>query len=94
MPTNGVGIYGTKCQEVDDVARNDAVFEDFLIGVDVAEKEVEGLDALLEALFNVGPIGVRNDAWNDVEGKNFSTPASLPYTLNVMPMFIKASSAA
>ena len=42
-----------------------------MIGVDVAEKEVKGLDALLEAFFDVRPIGMRNDARNDVEGKNF-----------------------
>ena len=56
---------------VDDVAGNDAVFEDFLIGVNVADKEVEGLDALFEALFDIGPIGMRNDARDDVEGENF-----------------------
>ena len=42
-----------------------------MLGVDVAEEEVEGLNALLEAFFDVGPISMRNDARNDVEGKNF-----------------------
>ena len=61
---------------VDDVTGNDAVFEDFLIGVDVGEKEVEGLDALFEALFDIRPIRVRDDARDNVEGKNFLNAGS------------------
>ena len=54
----------------DVVGRNDTVFHDALLVVDVVEKKIERRDALFEAGLDVVPFFRRDDARQHVEGKN------------------------
>ena len=55
---------------MDDLLRDDFVLQDFLVVVDVVDKLVEGMDALLEAALDPIPFFGANDARNQVEGEN------------------------
>ena len=52
------------------MARNDAILEDFLLVIDIVKEAIEGVDALLQALFQPDPLVAGNDAGNHIEGKN------------------------
>ncbi len=62
----------------DDIAWHDEVLEDLLAVVEVIDEEVQRVDALLEALFQAGPLGGRDDARHDVEGEDLLQPRLLP----------------
>ena len=45
-----------------DLGRNDAIFDDLLLVINVMQKQVQGRDALAETAFDVFPFGAGNDA--------------------------------
>jgi hypothetical protein len=51
----------------DQAFRNDAVPQDFLVSVDVGEKHLESLDALLDAAFETRPLPCCDDAGHLIE---------------------------
>jgi hypothetical protein len=55
---------------VDQLARDDAVVEDFGVGVDVAQEEIERGDALGEAALDAVPLLRRDEARQQVVGKD------------------------
>ncbi len=57
---------------LDDFFRDDLVFQDFLVVVNVVDEFVEGVDALLQAALDPVPFLGADDARNQVEGKNAS----------------------
>ena len=54
----------------DEKGRNDAVLDDFLLVVNVAQEKIERGDTLDQAAFQMLPFAGRDDAGNQVEGKN------------------------
>src|SRR5262249_25080951 len=51
----------------DHLPGNDAIAKNPLLVIDVVDEFVQGMNALLQAAFDVVPIGGRNDSWNQVE---------------------------
>ena len=57
---------------------NGAVLEDLLVVVDIADEGVERVDALLEAAFNAFPFVGRDNARDQVEGKDPLRAGGIP----------------
>lgn len=55
----------------DNMARDDAVAQDSLLVVDVCNKQIEGLDSLLEPLIDAVPFLAGDNSWKDIEGEDF-----------------------
>ena len=55
---------------IDQLARDDAVVEDFGVGVDIAQKEIERGDALREAALDAVPLLRRDEARQQVVGED------------------------
>jgi hypothetical protein len=55
---------------IDEFARDDMVSEDFCVGVDVAQEEIERGDALRKAAFDAVPLLTRDEAWQQIVGED------------------------
>src|SRR5262249_29126451 len=61
----------------DEILRHYAVFDDFLRVIDIVDKAIEGLDALLQPALDVSPIGGLDEARNDIEREDAFGPGRL-----------------
>ena len=65
-------------RRLDDLFRNNFVFQDFLVVVDVVDEFVQRVDALLEAALDPVPFLSADDTRNQVERENSFVPAESP----------------
>ena len=79
---------------VEDEIGDDAVTDDTTLVIEVVDETIEGDNALLQSRLDVTPFGGLHDAGDVSNGKMRSVPVSSPYTLKVIPMLSRASSAA
>ncbi len=55
----------------DQIFRDHLIFNDFFIMVDIFKEQIQGMDALLQALFDLLPLPVLNDSGDNVKGQYF-----------------------
>src|SRR3984893_4071123 len=58
------------CGAANDFAGNNAVAHDRLVVIDITQKQIQRSDSLTETAFHMFPFGARNDARDQIEGKD------------------------
>src|SRR6266478_1336390 len=73
-PLGGIephACFSERAGRTNQIFRNDFISDDFLFVIDVVDKKIESVNALLEASFDPVPFGRFDDAWNNVKRKDF-----------------------
>src|SRR5262245_18242652 len=60
---------------LDDRGGDNAIVENVLLLIHISNKEVEGLDALLQSTLDEGPVGGFHNTRNDIKGKDALRPS-------------------
>src|SRR5262249_21336906 len=73
-PQADTRLQQTFCR-LDDKGGDDAIFEDMLLLIHIINEQIEGLNTLLQATLDDGPVGGFHNPWNNIERKNPLCPS-------------------